>query len=157
MYDPSHIRCQMCLPLLCRFFTFILLLFLVHSMGIAMFRCLGALARNEVIASTGGSFFFLILLLVGGFLLAKQNIPDWWIWAYWSVQQPCACLACHFCTLLCCRGSLSPNLKSASLHMVGVSWSFDVAKAGNSMFVGSVWCLHKGGDSQSSSHVLQAT
>lgn len=57
-------------------------------MGIALFRCIGALARNEVIASTGGSFFFLILLLVGGFLLAKQNIPDWWIWAYWSVQQP---------------------------------------------------------------------
>ena len=68
---------------LLRFFTFILLLFLVHSMGIALFRFIGGLARNEVIASTGGSFFFLILLLVGGFLLAKNRIPDWWIWAYW--------------------------------------------------------------------------
>lgn len=64
-------------------------------MGIAMFRFLGALCRNEVIASTGGSFFFLILLLVGGFLLAKQDIPDWWIWAYWSVQQLCAWPAWH--------------------------------------------------------------
>ena len=68
-------------------------------MGIAMFRFLGALARNEVIASTGGSFFFLILLLVGGFLLAKQNIPDWWIWAYWSVQQLCAWPAWHVLAL----------------------------------------------------------
>ena len=65
-------------------------------MGIALFRFLGALARNEVIASTGGSFFFLVLLLVGGFLLAKQDIPDWWIWAYWSVQQLCAWGAWHF-------------------------------------------------------------
>lgn len=56
---------------------------MVHSMGIGMFRALGALARNEVVASTGGSFFFLVLLLVGGFLLAKGSIPDWWIWAYW--------------------------------------------------------------------------
>lgn len=68
---------------LLRFFTFILLLFLVHSMGIGLFRFIGGLARNEVIASTGGSFFFLILLLVGGFLLAKNRIPGWWIWAYW--------------------------------------------------------------------------
>jgi ABC-type multidrug transport system permease subunit len=52
-------------------------------MGIALFRFIGGLARNEVIASTGGSFFFLILLLVGGFLLAKNRIPNWWIWAYW--------------------------------------------------------------------------
>ena len=57
-------------------------------MGIALFRFIGALARNEVIASTGGSFLFLILLLVGGFLLSKSDIPDWWIWAYWSVCFP---------------------------------------------------------------------
>lgn len=78
--------------LACRFFIFVLLLFLVHSMGIALFRFLGSLCRNEVIASTGGSFFFLVLLLVGGFLLAKQNIPDWWIWAYWSVCLTSCCL-----------------------------------------------------------------
>ena len=74
------------LLLCCRFFTFILLLFLVHSMGIALFRFMGALARNEVVASTGGSFLFLVMLLVGGFLLGKQDIPNWWIWAYWSVH-----------------------------------------------------------------------
>ena len=50
-----------------------LLLALVHSMGIAMFRTIGALARNETVASTGGSFLFLVLLLLGGFLLAKRE------------------------------------------------------------------------------------
>lgn len=98
----------MCLLLVCRFFTFILLLFLVHSMGIALFRFLGSLCRNEVIASTGGSFFFLILLLVGGFLLAKQNIPDWWIWAYWSAPQVSAWQTCVG-LLLCFRMVLMPN------------------------------------------------
>lgn len=86
--------------LLCRFFIFILLLFLVHSMGIALFRFLGSLCRNEVIASTGGSFFFLVLLLVGGFLLAKQNIPDWWIWAYWSVMLPDGHSVCCWSAML---------------------------------------------------------
>ena len=42
-------------------------------MGIAMFRTIGALARNETVASTGGSFLFLVLLLLGGFLLAKRE------------------------------------------------------------------------------------
>lgn len=38
----------------CRFFTFVFLLFLLHSMGIALFRLTGAICRDETIASTGG-------------------------------------------------------------------------------------------------------
>ena len=63
-----------------RFFTLILLLFMLHSMGIGLFRFNGALCRNENVASTGGAFLFLVLLLLGGFLLAKDDIPPWWIW-----------------------------------------------------------------------------
>lgn len=37
-----------------RFFTFVFLLFLLHSMGIALFRLTGAICRDETIASTGG-------------------------------------------------------------------------------------------------------
>ena len=71
----------------CRFFTLILLLFMLHSMGIGLFRFNGALCRNENIASTGGAFLFLVLLLLGGFLLAKNDIPPWWIW-YCSSPLP---------------------------------------------------------------------
>lgn len=39
--------------------------------GIAMFRFIAAVCRNETVASTGGAFFFLVLLLLGGFLLAR--------------------------------------------------------------------------------------
>eukprot|EP00208_Stichococcus_sp_RCC1054_P006723 CAMPEP_0206141786 /NCGR_PEP_ID=MMETSP1473-20131121/14100_1 /ASSEMBLY_ACC=CAM_ASM_001109 /TAXON_ID=1461547 /ORGANISM="Stichococcus sp, Strain RCC1054" /LENGTH=1124 /DNA_ID=CAMNT_0053536477 /DNA_START=231 /DNA_END=3601 /DNA_ORIENTATION=+ len=66
-----------------RFFFFLFMLFLLHSMGIAMFRCIASICRNETVASTGGSFFFLVLLLLGGFLLARGDIPGWWIWFYW--------------------------------------------------------------------------
>ena len=38
----------------CRFFTFVLLLFLLHSMGISLFRLTGSICRDETIASTGG-------------------------------------------------------------------------------------------------------
>lgn len=86
-------------------------------MGIALFRFLGSLCRNEVIASTGGSFFFLVLLLVGGFLLAKQNIPDWWIWAYWSVM--CLFVACtptlYVAGVQCCSLNIQ-HCRSIVLH-----------------------------------------
>lgn len=53
------------------------------SQGIGMFRCLASIFRNETVSSTGGAFFFLVLLLLGGFLLARGDIPGWWIWFYW--------------------------------------------------------------------------
>jgi ABC-2 type transporter len=43
----------------------------VTMQGIAMFRFIAAVCRNETVASTGGAFFFLVLLLLGGFLLAR--------------------------------------------------------------------------------------
>ena len=55
-----------------RFLTFMLLMFLLHSMGIGMFRVIASLCRDETVSSTGGSFFFLALLLLGGFLLARR-------------------------------------------------------------------------------------
>ena len=49
-----------------------LLLFLLHSMGLGMFRVIASLCRDETISSTGGAFFFLTLLLLGGFLLPRS-------------------------------------------------------------------------------------
>ena len=58
--------------LLCRFFTFMLILFCLHTMGLGMFRFVASLARNENIAATAGSLYFLLLLLLGGFLLQRS-------------------------------------------------------------------------------------
>ena len=63
-----------------RFFTYLLLLFLLHSHGLALFRMIAALGRNENIGVTGGCFLFLVLLLLGGFLLSFNNIPIWVKW-----------------------------------------------------------------------------
>ena len=57
-------------PDLSRFFTFLLFLFLLHTLGIAMFRFVAALCRNETVMAVVGSAFFLILILLGGFLLS---------------------------------------------------------------------------------------
>ena len=54
-----------------RFFTFMLLMFLLHSLGLGLFRFVASLCRSETIASTGGSFFLIALLLLGGFLLPR--------------------------------------------------------------------------------------
>eukprot|EP00884_Botryococcus_braunii_P023385 jgi/Botrbrau1/9730/Bobra.0388s0022.1 len=70
-------------PAFHRFLIFGILLFLLHQMGIGMFRLIAGLARDDKIASTGGSFFFLSILVLGGFLLSEDKIPPWWVWMYW--------------------------------------------------------------------------
>ncbi|CAM6058811.1 unnamed protein product [Sphagnum tenellum] len=66
-----------------RFFRYLLLLFFMHQMAIALFRTIGALGRSMIIANTFGSFALLVVFLLGGFILAKQNIHPWWVWGYW--------------------------------------------------------------------------
>lgn len=53
-----------------RFFTFLLFLFLLHTLGISMFRFVAALCRDETVMAVAGSAFFLVLILLGGFLLS---------------------------------------------------------------------------------------
>lgn len=59
----------------CRFFTYLLFLFLLHTLGIAMFRFVAALCRDETVMAVVGSSFFLILILLGGFLLSAGPFP----------------------------------------------------------------------------------
>ncbi|MCO5582935.1 hypothetical protein L7F22_036838 [Adiantum nelumboides] len=66
-----------------RFFRYMFLLFLMHQMAIGLFRLIGALGRTMVIAQTFGSFALLIVFLLGGFILSKDNIHPWWVWAFW--------------------------------------------------------------------------
>lgn len=61
-----------------------LLLFLLHNMAISIFRAIGALARNLVVANALGSMFLMILLMLGGFILPRGQVHGWWIWGYWA-------------------------------------------------------------------------
>ncbi|KAK4590492.1 hypothetical protein RGQ29_020869 [Quercus rubra] len=66
-----------------RLFKQYLLLLLVNQMASALFRAIGAMGRNMIIANTFGSFALLLLFALGGFILSKDDIKKWWIWGYW--------------------------------------------------------------------------
>ncbi|XP_030968617.1 pleiotropic drug resistance protein 1-like [Quercus lobata] len=66
-----------------RLFKQYLLLLLVNQMASALFRAIGAMGRNMIVANTFGSFALLLLFALGGFILSKDDIKKWWIWGYW--------------------------------------------------------------------------
>ncbi|KAL4559958.1 hypothetical protein LXL04_032104 [Taraxacum kok-saghyz] len=49
-----------------------------------LFRFIGALGRNMIVANTFGSFTLLIIFALGGFVIVREDIKKWWIWGYWS-------------------------------------------------------------------------
>ncbi|GFP80592.1 ABC transporter g family member 31 [Phtheirospermum japonicum] len=66
-----------------RFFRFMFLLFSVHQMALGLFRTMASIARDMIIANTFGSAALLIIFLLGGFILPKEMIKPWWVWAFW--------------------------------------------------------------------------
>ncbi|XP_061980777.1 ABC transporter G family member 31 [Populus nigra] len=66
-----------------RFFRFMLLLFSIHQMALGLFRTMGSIARDLVVANTFGSAALLAIFLLGGFIIPKAMIKPWWIWGYW--------------------------------------------------------------------------
>ncbi|CAI5491780.1 unnamed protein product, partial [Closterium sp. Naga37s-1] len=60
-----------------------LLFFLIHQVSISLFRLIGAVGRNMVVSTTFGSFADILFVLMGGFVIAKADISNVWIWAYW--------------------------------------------------------------------------
>ncbi|CAI7754317.1 unnamed protein product [Closterium sp. NIES-53] len=66
-----------------RFFTQMLMWFLIHQVGMSLFRFVASVGRSRGVANTFGTFALIVLFLLGGFVIAKENIPPWWIWAYW--------------------------------------------------------------------------
>ncbi|KAJ0020425.1 hypothetical protein Pint_32556 [Pistacia integerrima] len=65
------------------FFRFMFLLFSIHQMALGLFRMMAAIARDMVIANTFGSSAILCIFLLGGFIMPKEMIKPWWVWAYW--------------------------------------------------------------------------
>ncbi|KAK9734714.1 hypothetical protein RND81_04G158400 [Saponaria officinalis] len=72
-FDPSPVR----------FLRYVLLLFVIHQMALGLFRMLASVARDLKISSTAATAAMLIIFCVSGFILPKDKIKPWWIWAYW--------------------------------------------------------------------------
>ncbi|VAH42773.1 unnamed protein product [Triticum turgidum subsp. durum] len=70
-------------PNIQRFFRQLLLLFLVNEAFSGLFRFIAGLARQHVIANTIASSCMLIFMLTGGFVMARDNVKNLWIWGYW--------------------------------------------------------------------------
>ncbi|GLT70614.1 hypothetical protein SLA2020_426820 [Shorea laevis] len=72
-YDPNFTR----------FLRQFLLYFSLHQMSIALFRVIGSLGRNMIVANTFGSFAMLVVMALGGYIISRDRVPSWWIWGYW--------------------------------------------------------------------------
>ncbi|XP_020585995.1 pleiotropic drug resistance protein 2-like isoform X2 [Phalaenopsis equestris] len=70
-------------PAASRFFRQFLAYFSVHQMSLGLFRFIAASGRTMVIANTFGVFALLVVFVLGGFVISKDDIQPWWIWAYW--------------------------------------------------------------------------
>ncbi|KAJ3670856.1 hypothetical protein LUZ60_008282 [Juncus effusus] len=70
-------------PFIGRFLKQYLILMGLNQMASGMFRLVGGLSRNMIIANTFGSFVLLVILVLGGFILSREKIKSWWIWGYW--------------------------------------------------------------------------
>ncbi|CAK7326251.1 unnamed protein product [Dovyalis caffra] len=66
-----------------RFLRQFLLLFLVHSTSISMFRCVASLFQTMVASVTAGGLTLLIALLFGGSIIPKPSMPVWLEWGFW--------------------------------------------------------------------------
>lgn len=51
-----------------------LILFLVHNMAVTLFRAIGALARDLVVANAVGSLSLLLIMMMGGFVLPRAEV-----------------------------------------------------------------------------------
>ena len=61
------------------FFMYWLILFLLHAMAVTLFRTVGHLSRNIVVANAVGSLSLLAIMMLGGFVLTKEQIHPWWV------------------------------------------------------------------------------
>ncbi|CAN1121694.1 ABC transporter G family member 40 [Linum perenne] len=61
-----------------------ILLVAINQMASSLFRFIAATGRNMIVANTFGSFVLLLLFALSGFILSREDIKKWWIWAYWA-------------------------------------------------------------------------
>ncbi|GJU70197.1 pleiotropic drug resistance protein 1 [Tanacetum coccineum] len=71
-------------PNVSRFLKQYFIFFLVNQTASGLFRFIGAMGRNMIIANTFGSFSILLVFALGGFILSRDEVKDWWLWGYWA-------------------------------------------------------------------------
>lgn len=69
----------------CRFFRQYFLLLCINQMASALFRFMGALGRNVIVANTFGSFALLAFLVMGGFVLTRGLIFFFFFSSYFDI------------------------------------------------------------------------
>ncbi|KQJ92711.1 ABC transporter G family member 41 isoform X2 [Brachypodium distachyon] len=65
------------------FFRQLLVLFLIHTVSLSMFRCVASYCQTMVAGSVGGTMAFLVILLFGGFVIPRSFLPNWLKWGFW--------------------------------------------------------------------------
>ncbi|KAM0017401.1 putative ABC-type maltose transporter [Helianthus debilis subsp. tardiflorus] len=70
-------------PQFTRFIRQFFLLLAVNQMSSALFRFIGSLGRDMIVANTFGSFALLLIFVLGGFVLSRDDVKKWWLWGYW--------------------------------------------------------------------------
>ncbi|KAG9146577.1 hypothetical protein Leryth_014601 [Lithospermum erythrorhizon] len=70
-------------PAASRFFCQLLAFFALHQMALALFRCIAAIGRTQVVANTLGTFTLLSVFVLGGFIISKDDIEPWMIWGFY--------------------------------------------------------------------------
>uniref|UniRef100_J3NCE9 ABC transporter domain-containing protein n=1 Tax=Oryza brachyantha TaxID=4533 RepID=J3NCE9_ORYBR len=66
-----------------RFFRQLLVLFLIHTGALSLFRCVASYCQTMVAGSVGGTISSLVILLFGGFLIPRSSMPYWLKWGFW--------------------------------------------------------------------------
>ncbi|XP_034574769.1 ABC transporter G family member 41 isoform X3 [Setaria viridis] len=66
-----------------RFLCHLLVLFLIHTGSLSMFRCVASYCQTMVAGSVGGVMSFLVILLFGGFIIPRPSMPNWLKWGFW--------------------------------------------------------------------------
>lgn len=65
-----------CMILVFSFFRQLLVLFLIHTVSLSMFRCVASYCQTMVAGSVGGTMAFLVILLFGGFVIPRcKKLP----------------------------------------------------------------------------------
>uniref|UniRef100_A0A0E0NFV8 ABC transporter domain-containing protein n=1 Tax=Oryza rufipogon TaxID=4529 RepID=A0A0E0NFV8_ORYRU len=66
-----------------RFFRQLLILFLVYTGSLSLFRCVASYCQTMMAGSVGGTMSFLVILLFGGFIIPRPSMPNWLKWGFW--------------------------------------------------------------------------
>ncbi|OQU78700.1 hypothetical protein SORBI_3008G033700 [Sorghum bicolor] len=66
-----------------RFLYHLLILFLIHTGALSMFRCVASYCQTMVASVVGGTTILVPILLFGGFLIPRPSMPNWLKWGFW--------------------------------------------------------------------------